>query len=98
MDSITGPQLKRLPVDAPIEEFITAITRDGGCICTNYVTPKEVSEANAEVKPFLDANKPWQVSSSSYNSLHLQIADEEFKGQAVSTGDKKMQPASMAKS
>jgi hypothetical protein len=49
-------------VDEPIEKFIEVIKRDGGCICTNYVTPEEVAQANAEVKPFLDADKPWQVS------------------------------------
>lgn len=61
MGSIERPQLQRIPVDAPIEEFIEAIKKDGGCICTGYVTAEDVAAANAEVKPFLDADKPWQV-------------------------------------
>jgi hypothetical protein len=52
MGSISPPQLRRIPVDAPIEEFIEAIKKDGGCICTNYVTPEEVAQANVEVKHF----------------------------------------------
>ena len=62
MVPISKPILERIPVDAPIEQFIEAIKRDGGCICTNFATPKDVATANAEVKPFLDADKPWQVS------------------------------------
>ncbi|MAD81634.1 MAG: hypothetical protein CL912_01610 [Deltaproteobacteria bacterium] len=62
MGSITKPTLRRINVDAPIEDFIEAIKKDGGCICTNYVSPAEVAQANAEVKPFLDADKPWQAS------------------------------------
>lgn len=61
MGSISPPQLRRIPVDAPIEDFIDAIKIDGGCICTNYIPPETVAQANAEVKPFLDADKPWQV-------------------------------------
>ncbi|KAL3427434.1 phytanoyl-CoA dioxygenase [Phlyctema vagabunda] len=59
MGSIEKPTLKRIPVDAPIEEFIDAITKDGGCICTNFVSVETVEKANAEVKPWLDADKPW---------------------------------------
>jgi hypothetical protein len=64
MVPIPKPTLQRIPVDAPIEEFIEAIKKDGGCICTDFVTPEDVAAANAEVKPFLDADKPWQVSHS----------------------------------
>jgi hypothetical protein len=61
MVPIPKPTLQRIPVDAPIEEFIEAITKDGGCICTDFATPEDIAAANAEVKPFLDADKPWQV-------------------------------------
>ncbi|KAI9733254.1 MAG: hypothetical protein M1834_003338 [Cirrosporium novae-zelandiae] len=54
------PALKRLPVDAPIEDFISAIEKDGGCIVTNYISLSDLAKANAEVKPYLDADKPWQ--------------------------------------
>ncbi|RDW80654.1 hypothetical protein BP5796_05352 [Coleophoma crateriformis] len=60
MAPIIKPTLRRLPVDAPLEDFIDAITKDGGCVCTNYVTPEEVAQANAEVKPWLDKDKPWK--------------------------------------
>jgi hypothetical protein len=62
MGSIEKPTLKRIPVDAPIEDFINAIKKDGGCICTGYVTKEDVETANAEVKPWLEKDKPWQVS------------------------------------
>lgn len=61
MGSVEKPSLQRIPVDAPIEVFIEAIKKDGGCICVNYVSPEDIAAANAEVKPFLDADKPWQV-------------------------------------
>lgn len=61
MGSVEKASLQRIPVDAPIEIFIDAIKKDGGCICTNYVSPEDIAAANAEVKPFLDADKPWQV-------------------------------------
>lgn len=61
MVPIPKPTLQRIPVNAPIEKFIAAIKKDGGCICTDFVTPEDVATANAEVKPFLDADKPWQV-------------------------------------
>jgi hypothetical protein len=63
MGSIERPSLRRIPVTAPIQDFIDVITKDGGCICTDYVSPEEVARANAEVKPYLDADKPWQVGS-----------------------------------
>jgi hypothetical protein len=62
MVPVQKPTLQRIPVDAPIEDFIEAITKDGGCICTDFVTPGDIAAANAEVKPYLDADKPWQVS------------------------------------
>jgi hypothetical protein len=61
MGSVERPLLKRINVDARIEEFIDAIKKYGGCICTNYITTEVVAQANAEVQPFLDADKPWQV-------------------------------------
>lgn len=67
MGSIERPQLRRIPVTAPIEVFIEAITKDGGCICTEFVTPEEVAQANAEVQPFLDSDKPWQVVLTKLN-------------------------------
>lgn len=55
---MSKPSFQRISVNAPIEEFIEAIKRDGACICTDNVTPDEVALENAEVKPFLDADKP----------------------------------------
>jgi hypothetical protein len=42
MGSIEKPVLKRIPADAPIQEFIEAIKKDGGCICTNYANPSSM--------------------------------------------------------
>lgn len=70
MAPIVKPTLKRLPVDAPIAEFIDAITKDGGCICTNFVPPETIERANAEVKPWLDADKPWKASEQ-LNVFHF---------------------------
>jgi hypothetical protein len=74
MDSTEKPSLRPINVDPPIQEFIDAIKRDGGCICMNYVTPEEIAQANAEVKPFLDADKPWQICIPPVSSILLRTA------------------------
>lgn len=58
-----GPSrtLQKLDVSAPIEDFIAAIEKDGGCICLNYTTLEDLKKANDEVQPHLDADKPWNV-------------------------------------
>lgn len=95
MGSIERPTLQRIPVDAPIEVFIEVIKRDGGCICTDYVTPEDVATANAEVKPYLDADKPWQVRV--YNQS-LIILLKPRSGETLSSRDSSLQQVVMAQS
>ena len=95
MGSVSPPSLRCIPVDAPIEEFINAITKDGGCICADFVSPEAVAKANAEVQPFLDADKPWQVSNVLIQQISTQLSQKQ--GQAISPRDKTLQPPYMAK-
>jgi hypothetical protein len=57
MASMSQLQLCCIPVNAVIEEFIDAITKDGGCICTSYVTAEEAAQENTDVGQFRDADK-----------------------------------------
>lgn len=43
------------------EAIIQAIIRDGCVIIKNFTDVETVKAANAEVKPYLDADKPWEV-------------------------------------
>lgn len=61
MGSIDCPVRRRINVNVPIKDFIDSIKKEGGCICTNYVMQEIAAQASAEVKPFLEADKPWQV-------------------------------------
>lgn len=73
--SSMGPSrgLQKLDVSAPIEEFIAAIEKDGGCICTGFASVEDVAKATAEVQPHLDADKPWSVRTFSYPQFHLSV-------------------------
>ena len=44
-------------------EICQAIIADGCCIITNFTDAETVGKVNAETKPFLDDDKPWEVCS-----------------------------------
>ena len=46
--------------------IINAIIRDGGCIIKGFTDIDTVRKVNAEVRPTLDADKPWVVSRQSF--------------------------------
>lgn len=43
-----------------IEGLKAAIIKDGAVIIENFTTPELVDAVNAEVRPYLDADKPWK--------------------------------------
>ena len=44
--------------------IIEAISKDGCCIITNFTNQQTVDSVNQEVKPYLEADKPWKVSEA----------------------------------
>lgn len=53
----SGPQ--RVPVDAPLEDILSLLKRDGGVIIEKYVDRATIDQAYKEVLPRLEADKPW---------------------------------------
>jgi hypothetical protein len=56
------PNVKRIP-RYDLEGIVRAIEEDGCCIIKNFTTPETVEKVNKETKPFIEADKPWIVSS-----------------------------------
>lgn len=56
------PSLQRVDFQ-DFDAVIAAIKEDGGVILQNFTTPEIVEQVNVEVAPYLEADKPWQVSN-----------------------------------
>ncbi|GAA5865188.1 hypothetical protein JCM8547_008307 [Rhodosporidiobolus lusitaniae] len=54
MVSAAPPALTTLPVDAPLEEMLEVLQRDGGVIIKDFLTPEQVEDFNAASAPFFD--------------------------------------------
>lgn len=48
------------------EGIIQAIIQDGCVIIKNFTDLETVQAANAEVRPYLEADKPWKVSTHAF--------------------------------
>ncbi|KAF2501843.1 PhyH-domain-containing protein [Lophium mytilinum] len=42
------------------EQIVAALTKAGGCVIKNAVSPSDLSLIQKDVQPFLDADKPWE--------------------------------------
>lgn len=51
--------VQRLPVNAPVEDFITLLKRDGGVIIEKYVPQDIVDKCNQEISPQLEREQIW---------------------------------------
>ena len=61
MGSVGKPPVQRISRSDP-DGIIEAIFKDGCCIATDFTDVETGTKANEEVRPYLDADKPWQVS------------------------------------
>ncbi len=57
------PQVQRID-RSDAEAIINAIIKDGCCIIKNFTDQKTVDTVNQDVKPYLEADKPWKVGQS----------------------------------
>ena len=55
-----GPEVQRVPVDAPVEDVIALLKRDGGVIIKNFVSHESIDQCYKEIKPKMDADREWQ--------------------------------------
>ena len=54
------PELTHLPADAPIDEIMAVLDRDGALILDDVVAPDAVDALVAELRPYVEATKPGQ--------------------------------------
>jgi hypothetical protein len=47
--------------------IIGAIVQDGCCIIKNFTDVETVRTVNEEVRPYIEADKPWKVCHSTMN-------------------------------
>jgi hypothetical protein len=62
-----GPSLQRIH-RSEVDRIIQAIIDDGGAIIKNFATTEAVERVNADTRPYLDADKPWKVRLSKFDS------------------------------
>ena len=53
--------------------IIQAIVTDGCCIIMNSTDVETLKKVNAEVQPYLDADKPWKVSRPTVTAADLGV-------------------------
>jgi hypothetical protein len=66
MGSTGGATFRRID-RCNVTEIIQAVFQDGCCIITNFTNPETVSRVNEETRPYLDADKPWEVRLSFFD-------------------------------
>ena len=54
------PKLENFTTSACIDDIVTAIVRDGAVILSNVLTPADLAQVNAELKPYVDATATGQ--------------------------------------
>jgi hypothetical protein len=60
MSSIGETAVRRID-HSNVSEIIKAIFQSGCGIITNFTDAETVSRVNEETRPYLDADKPWEV-------------------------------------
>lgn len=56
------PPVKTFPSTASVVEVVRAIKLSGGCIIKNILTPKENKQIEHDMRPHIEADKPWPGS------------------------------------
>ena len=59
-----GPQVQRLPLDAPPEDVIMLLKRDGGVIIEKSVSHESSDKAYDEIRPNMDDDREWKWTFS----------------------------------
>ena len=52
--------VERIDVTEPIDNFITALKKDGLVIVKNFASYEDLDNSLKEVQPYLDNDKPWE--------------------------------------
>jgi len=62
MGSPRQPSFQNIHRD-DVDKIIQVIIDDGGVIIKSFTTQEAVERVNADTRPYLEGDKPWQVSS-----------------------------------
>ena len=65
MGSTVTPIVQRID-RSNTDDIVNALFRDGCCIITGFTNAETVAKVNEEVRPYLDADKAWEVRVSEY--------------------------------
>ena len=55
-----GPEVQRVPVDAPLEDIIMLLKRDGGVVIENFLPHSSIDKAYAEIRPKMEVDREWK--------------------------------------
>lgn len=58
--SKNGPEVQRLPLDAPLEDVIMLLKRDGGVIIESSCPMKSIDKAYVEIQPKMEDDREWK--------------------------------------
>ena len=57
-----------LPSNAPIDEIMAIIQRDGAVVLNDMMSDGAIAEISRELKPYIDATKPGRESFSGFKT------------------------------
>lgn len=55
-----GPEVQRVPVNAPIEDVIMLLKRDGGVIVEGFLPPSSIDQTYEEIRPKMENDREWK--------------------------------------
>jgi hypothetical protein len=55
-----GPEVQRLPLDAPLEDVIMLLKRDGAVIVEQFVSHESIDKAYEEIRPKMEDDREWK--------------------------------------
>lgn len=55
-----GPEVQRVPVDAPLEDIIMLLKRDGGVVVQDFVSHESIDQSYQEILPKMEGDRVWK--------------------------------------
>ena len=62
-----------------VDELVDALTVAGGVIVRNLLTEEELDQIEADVRPWLDKDKPWKGTSEQSSNLDVKLIVSQVK-------------------
>ena len=55
-----GPEVQRVTVDAPLEDIIMLMKRDGGVVVEKFLPHSSIDRAYDEIRPKMEIDREWK--------------------------------------